>query len=205
MTNKEEALALAIKLAVDRLAEKSDLPARCARLGLSDPAAADGTVHLPFLGRTLALRPPVFAASVLETGLAAKPADRLLALHYLLCDTAVQPEGNWISFRDFPGGAFYWQPFLSRTIQPLIASVGNDLDLLRTRLARLSARLEAGPADGLAARIAAVGRVDALLVYHAGDAEFPAAADLLFDACCRRVFCAEDAAALASRICLSLV
>jgi hypothetical protein len=44
-----------------------------------------------------------------------------------------------------------------------------------------------------------------MLVYRAGDDEFPASADLLFDACIRRVFCAEDAAVLGSRVCLGLL
>lgn len=200
-THRQQAEALAIARAAETLAALDDLPARCARLGLE----AGAQVQMPFLGRTLALRPPSFEAAVVETGLPAKPAERLLALHYLLCDGAVVPENRWIAFRDFPGGTFYWEPFRSRAVQPLAAHIGNRLDLLRERLPRVGGRVEEATAEGLHARIRAVGRVELLLVYRTGDEEFPAGAELLFDACARRVFGAEDAAVLASRACLGLL
>jgi len=205
MTHRKQAEALAIQLAVDKLAAQTDLTARCARLGLPDPETAHGAIRLPLFGQTVELRPPAFEGVAIGTGLPPKPADRLLALHYLLCDRPVAPEGRWITFRDFPGGAFYWQPFLARSIQPLVKAIGNDPELLRTRLARFAGTIEAGPADALSARIAAVGRIAVLLVYRAGDAEFPATADLLYDACARRVYGAEDAAVLGGRICLGLL
>ena len=205
MTHRKQAEVLAIQLAVDKLAEQPDLPARCGRLGLPDPVALHGAIRLPLFGQTLELRPPAFEGVVVETGQPPKPADRLLALHYLLCDLPVVPEGRWITFREFPGGAFYWQPFLARSIQPLVRAIGDDLGLLRARLERFAAKIEAGPADALSARIAAVGRIDVLFVYRPGDAEFPATSDLLYDACARRVYGAEDAAVLGGRVCLGLL
>jgi hypothetical protein len=80
------------------------------------------------------------------------------------------------------------------------------LNLLRERVQqRFAARIESGPADALSARIQAVGNMDMLLVYRAGDDEFPASADLLFDAGFRRAFCAEDAVVLGSGVCLGLL
>jgi hypothetical protein len=57
----------------------------------------------------------------------------------------------------------------------------------------------------LPARIHALGNLHLTLVYHLGDDELPPAADVLFDGCIRRVFGAEDAAVMASRICLGLL
>ena len=205
-THKQQAEALAIEMAVKRLAEQGDLAARCERLGLKNPADRDGKVHVAMFGKTLEMTPPGFDGVVKETGKPPKNADRLLALHYLLCDVPVVQEDRWITFRDFPGGAFYWQPFLSRSIQPLVGRIGNDLNLLRERVQqRFAARIESGPADALSARIQAVGNMDMLLVYRAGDDEFPASADLLFDAGFRRAFCAEDAVVLGSGVCLGLL
>ena len=205
-THKQQAEALAIQIAVKRLAEQGDLAVRCERLGLNIPAACGGKVRVAMFGKMLEMTPPDFDGVVLETGKPPKNADRVLALHYLLCDVPVVPEGRWITFRDFPGGAFYWQPFLSRSIQPLVGRIGNDLNLLRERVQqRFAARIEDGPADALSARIQAVGNMDMLLVYRAGDDEFPASADLLFDAGFRRAFCAEDAVVLGSRVCLGLL
>ena len=207
INHQQQAAALAIRLAVAKLAnssDPSDLSNRCARLGLAAPASTGGKVCIPLLGRTLELHAHTFAGVIAGTGKPPKPAERLLALHYLLCDLPVSPENRWITFRDFPGGAFYWRPFLARSIHPLIQAIGNDLGKLRERLTRLDAKIEGGPADTVSARIVAIGRVEVLLVYRPGDEEFPPSADLLYDACARRVFGAEDAAMLGGRVCFGL-
>ena len=53
----------------------------------------------------------------------------------------------------------------------------------------------------LGARIHVLGNIDVTLVYQLGDEEMGPAADLLFDACFKRPFAAEEAAAIATRIC----
>jgi hypothetical protein len=208
-THQQQATALAIQLAVAKLANPADpsdpsgLTSRCARLGLPPPV--DGQVHLPLLGRTLELQPPAFEGVFTDTRKPPKPTDRLLALHYLASDAPVSPENRWITFREFPGGTFYWEPFRSRSVTPLIQAFGNDLEHLRARLARFAATIEDGPADTVSARIVAIGRIDVLLVYRQGDDEFPPSADLLFDGCARRVYGAEDAAVLGGRVCFGLL
>jgi hypothetical protein len=121
-THKQQAEALAIQIAVKRLAEQGDLAVRCERLGLNIPAACGGKVRVAMFGKMLEMTPPDFDGVVLETGKPPKNADRVLALHYLLCDVPVVPEERWITFRDFSGGAFYWQPFLSRSSRWSVAS-----------------------------------------------------------------------------------
>jgi hypothetical protein len=199
--NRQKAETIAVERGVAALAGV-DLAARCAALRLASPLA-DGTVTVRVLGRELRLTPPAFSAVATATGKAARPADRILALHYLRCAISVEPTQEWISFREFPGGRFYWEPFLARSIRPLLVRIGNDLELLKRNLGRLDWR----PADGRAfsARIQALGAIDALLVYRQGDEEFGPSADLLFDACAKRALCAEDAAVLAGRICMSLL
>lgn len=132
-----------------------------------------------------------------------KPGDHILILHYLLCDKPIEPTGEFITFRDMPGGQFYWQPFLSRSINPLLARTGNDLDALRVKLARFDHTF--ADAGDLSAVIHCIGKLELMLVYHRGDEEFGPAAEVLFDSCIKRVYCSEDAAFLASRICLGLL
>lgn len=200
-TNKQKAEAAAIERGAAALA-LVDLHARCATLKLAPPAG-DGSVRVRVLGQDLVLTPPRFDAIIASTGKAAKPADRLLAIHYLLRDVPVEPAGHWISFREFPGGQFYFEPFRSRSIKPLVARIGNNLDLLKNNLARL--QWQAADLPDLSAQIHALGAINALLVYRQGDEELEPTAELLFDACAKRVLCAEDAAVLAGRICLSLL
>ena len=140
---------------------------------------------------------------MVATGQPARPADRLLALHYLRCPRPIEPAGELISFRDLPGGQFYWASFQDRSTAPLVKRFGNDLDALRTSLARF----QWSPAQlgDLAAVIQAVGRISLTLVYRRGDAEFGPSAEVFFDPCVRHAFSTEDAAVLASRVCIGLL
>ncbi len=205
LNHKQQAEQEAIRLAVEKAAALDDWPARCARLGLPDPATTGGAIRLTVLGATLELRAPEFRAVAIGVGKPPKPADRLLALHYLLGELPLAPAGEWITFREFPGGRFYWNPFLARSVNPLVACIGNDLDLLRERLRRFAATVTPLADGGLHATIRALGVIELRLAYRPGDDEFPPSAELLYDARARRLLCAEDAVALAGRFCIGLL
>jgi hypothetical protein len=198
--SKQTAREEAVRLAVNAL-ENVDLSVRCPALGV--PVPDNGRVFLPAFGKDFILRQSDFQLLTADAGEPAKANDRILVLHYLLCDAPLVVTGDLISFRGFAEGQFYWQPFLSRTVNPLIQRIGNNLDLLRTHLQRFDWQ-EVAMGD-LGAQIRAIGKLDMTLVYHRGDEEFLPTADLLFDACIKQVFAAEDVAVLASRICLELL
>ena len=138
-----------------------------------------------------------------DSGQPAKISDRILVLHYLLCDLPIPGTDELISFRQMDNGQFYLPTFLSRSVRPLAARIGNDLALLKRNLDRFD--WEPVSMGDLGARIHAVGKVYVTLIYRLGDEEFPASADILFDAGIKRIFPTEDAAVLASRICLGLI
>jgi hypothetical protein len=202
LTNLQRAHATAAQRAAEALAGV-DLAARCALLGLPAPAE-DGTLALRiFAGACTGLVP-----SDLTSAPRMNLTERVLVLHYLLCECPVVPTGQLISFRDLSGGQFYLGPFTARTTAPLVRRFGNDLAALRNNLARFDHDLlpDLCPTSAVfAARIHAVGRIELTLIYRAGDEEAGASAEVLFDACIKRVFSMEDAAALAGRICLGLL
>ncbi len=198
--SKQIAREEAIRLAINSL-NKIDISARCVSLGL--PVPENGSMPLRVFGKNLVLRLSDSQLLSADTGDPAKINDRILVLHYLLCEPPLVVTGDLISFRGFSEGQFYWQPFLSRTVNPLIQRIGNDLDLLKTQLQRFDWEpIEMGD---FGAQIHALGKLYLTLAYHRGDDEFPPTADLLFDACIKKVFVAEDAAVLASRICIGLL
>jgi hypothetical protein len=198
--SKEIARQEAIRLAIEQL-QHIDLVSRCRALEIPPPE--HGVLRLRAFGIAFLLHQSDFQLIIADTGEIAKVGDRILVLHYLLCDTPIVLTDEQISFRGLPGGQFYWQPFLSRTVHPLLARIGNDLNLLRTNLQRFDWEpLELGD---FGARIHAIGPVAMILVYHQGDEEFPPQIDLLFDACIQHIFTTEDVAVLASRICLGLL
>jgi hypothetical protein len=198
--SKTEAYALASEHAVAALSGV-DLPARLSQLGL--PMAHNGRVELRFFGIDACLRLPDLRLYEAATMAPLRPADRILLLHYLLHPAPVAFADRVLAFRDFPGGAFYLAPFRLRTTVVLLDRFGNDLDLLRSRLARFDT--VSVPLGDLGARVHAFGPLHVTLVYSRGDEELGPSAELLFDAAVRTVFAAEDAAVLASRICLGLL
>jgi hypothetical protein len=178
-----------------------DLVARCAALGL--PAPQDGLVSFRMFGRSALLDLRTLTVADAETAASVKSEDQILLLHFLACDVPLEASRELISFRDLQAGDFYYASFQQRAVQPLIGRFGNDTDTLAAQLARFDhERLTLGD---LSARIYAFGPLATTLVYYRGDDEFPPSAKVLFDQGLKRIFNAEDAAVLASRICLGLL
>ncbi|MDQ1352563.1 MAG: hypothetical protein QG657_2869 [Acidobacteriota bacterium] len=193
----------AVRAAVEKL-RTIDLSGRCARLGLPNPQ--DGLLEFRAFGTDMVLRQSDFELFQAGTHTPARESDRILILHYLLCDLPIPAAGEnseLISFRQFDSGMFYWEAYLSRGVRPLVERIGNDPELLKRNLARFD--WQPVPLGDLGARIHAVGSVYITLIYRLGDEEFPPSADLLFDAGIKRVFPTEDVAVLAGRICLGLL
>jgi len=198
--SKQSAQHDAIVIAIDKL-RSVNLSERCPQLGL--PVPENDRLRLRALGKNLNVSMPDFSVLDADSGKPIKSGDQLLVLHYLLCEAPVVLAGTLISFRGYPEGQFYWQPFQARTVNPLLGRIGNDLDLLREHLNRFD--WEPVDIGDFGARIHIIGPLELTLSYHLGDDEFPPSADVLFDACITKIFVAEDAAVLASRICLGLL
>lgn len=197
--SKIDGINNAIKLACDKLATV-DLKTRTCLLGLvfSD----DNRLDFNIFGNKMSFYVDGLRL-LLSDGKPAKPSDHLILLHYLLCDVPVKPTGRLISYRDFPGGQFYYQPFLSRTVNPLLQRFGNNIEGLKKNLSRFEWR-PAGGSD-FSAIIHVVGCLEINLIYRLGDSEFSPDCEVLFDSAFKRVYGAEDAAYAASRICLGLL
>lgn len=197
---KKAAQQEALQRAKEKL-ENVDLNARCTILEL--PIPDKGEIHFRALGTDFILYQKEFQLTIANSGEPAKLSDHVLILHYLLHNSPISPAEKFITFRQLPGGQFYWQPFLSRTVKPLVSGIGNDLDLLKKNLDRFD--WEPVELGDFSAKIHGIGSLYITLSYHKGDDEFPPDADVLFDECIKHVFSTEDAAVLASRICLGLL
>lgn len=197
--SKQDGLIEATKIAKEKLLNGVDIKERCAALGL---LWKDGVISLRAFGNDIKIRASDFKMALAD-GQSVKISDQVLFLHYLLCDMPVKPTEELISYREFPGGQFYWEPFLSRTAKPLVKRFGNNLGDLEQNLNRFDwTPVQMGD---LGARIQTVGKLCVVLIYRCGDEEFPPHADILFDSCAKRAYEAEDAAVMASRICIGLL
>ena len=127
----------------------------------------------------------------------------ILFLHYLLSDIAFSPSGQYISFRQLPGGQFYWEPFIAKSCSPLIRAIGNDIELLKQKLTIYD--WEQTNYGDFSARIHILGNIHLLLVHYSGNDEFPANINILFDSNISRIYQAEDISIMSSEICFGLL
>jgi len=196
--SKDEAQIEAAARAIEKLREM-DLAAQCRLLRLPEPE--NGVLNLRMFAMDCSLNLKTFELTQ-SSGQPIKEGDRILLLHLLQCDIPLTSSEELVTFRDFPGGAFYLEPFLSRSVRPLAKRYGNRINELKAALNRFDFHpLELGD---FSARIHAMGCLYVTLIYRLGDDEFPTEAELFFNAPTKRALCAEDAAVLAGRICFGL-
>jgi len=197
--SKVEARKEAIRMAVEKL-RGVDIPARCAQLKLPQPE--NGILKFRAFAINFELNIETFELIKQPSGDPAKDRDHLLVLHFLLCEQPLQPSNELIHFRDFPGGMFYLEPFLSRTARPLAERYGNNFAKLKETLSYLD--YEEVDLGDFGAQIHCIGCLYLTLICRAGDDEFPAEVELLFNLPTKRALCAEDAVVMAERVCFRL-
>ncbi len=198
--SQKEAQQKSLQKAKEEL-KKIDLTTQCRLLDL--PSPDNNNLQLRIFGIDMTLDLSNLKLIITENNEPAKLSDHILLLHYLLNNKPIIPTQEEITFRQLPGGQFYWQPFLSRTANPLLGRIGNNPDLLKKNLGRFD--WEPVSMGDLGAKIHGLGKLHVTLIYHKGDDEFGPAIDILFNSCIKDVFTAEDTAVLASRICLGLL
>lgn len=140
---------------------------------------AGSDVALDVLGRTCLVGPDGVQA---EDGDHLDFTIRICAAYYLLHAGNGELSGDWVSYRDFPDGAFFHAAF-SQIVEDKIAKKFSDrlkaLDSATTALA--GSPLAAGLGGDRCLRFPALPRVPLALVYYDQDEEFPASAKVLYD------------------------
>jgi hypothetical protein len=151
---------------------------------------------VPFLGRTYAVTYPGFEFDDRDNPGAQVPLqEQVLILHYLQgCRPRL--EGRWVAYRELPGAGFYFGAFVKRAVDPLKKVFGQNVAALNKAAARLGAvPMETGSAGFL---LNLLPYAPIQMIVWEGDEEFPAEANILFDAAVGDYLSPEDAAWLAS-------
>lgn len=129
--------------------------------------------------------------------------EQILILHYMLAPATAGLTGNWVSYREIPGASFYYRAFVKRAIDPLKKVFGDQAERLSAAADILGAlRIDSGDA-GCELRL--LPRVPLRLILWAGDEEFPAEANMLFDENIKEILSAEDIAWLAGMLAYRLI
>jgi hypothetical protein len=158
--------------------------------------AGDTALRVPFLDRAYRIDYPAFAFTDEADPAAQVPLqEQVLILHYLKgCRPALQD--RWVAYRELPGAGFYFGAFVKRAVEPLKKVFGQNAQALK----KAGSNLGALPIDtgdtGL--RIDVLPYAPIQIILWEGDDEFPAEANILFDAATGDCLSPEDSAWLAS-------
>ena len=107
-------------------------------------ALQDCTVSL--LGENYQVKAGERAVLLQPSGAPAAEMEAVLILHYLigLLKHGYHPAGEWISFKETPGGKLFWPAFQEGTLKPLVESFQRDPEGLVRDLSGAPGRPEGG-------------------------------------------------------------
>lgn len=193
----EERRRRTIERALDEI-RGLDLAEQARRGGFGCAALGDGRFRLdiPTFGNTLCIEMP--------DGVMAVPPSldsmslRILALRYVKLSSGVPVSGEWIAYRDLPGGRFYAATLVPTVECPLAQAFGRAKGSLGEAARGLGAR-PAGYGDESYVFLP-YPRTPLLLVLHRGDEEFEPDCRVLFDRCCPSYLNTDDLKVLATQL-----
>jgi len=193
----------AYKLACDAL-RNADIRERSEKSGVALEAVKSGyVITLTFLNTLYQIRFPdievIYHASDREVSIWSK----ILILHYLLNSQGSPLTGEWIDFRQVPGGSNYYPAFVNRSQKPMRDFFGNQLDLLDKAARNLGG--EKADYGDRSVIIPAFPRVPLALVFWVGDEEFAPEANILFDSTVSSYLSTEDIAVLSQQIVFAMI
>jgi len=194
---------VALDLACEQL-RNSDLNERYAKSGavFEKSGGGEGLIKLLFLNQTCEIRTPRmeigYAGSEEEMPVWAK----ILILHYLNHSKGLPLSGEWITFRQLPGGSGYYPAHAKRTLNPLINAFGSNPELLIEAAKPLGGR-EVLQGDA-AVTIFAFPHVPITFILWKGDEEFPPEANVLFDSTITENLSTEDVEVLCQMVALKM-
>jgi len=176
--------------------EPGDLAERCGG------TVCDDGIKLSLFTTSLCISVPGFEVQS-EEGVLCREETQLLILDYLTHRESTAPSPvtspDWIGFQELPNGAFYVKAFRSYTSTVLLERLDGNTD-------RFSRACESfgGASFSLADAsysFRALPSVNLALVWWAGDEEFPAHANVLFDRAAAAALPVDGMAALGRLLC----
>jgi hypothetical protein len=189
------------KLAIEQLAAES-FEKILRRTGFE--SVADDQLRVAFLNRAYRIVfPELEFEDEADSQKEVPIQEQILILHYMLASASSVLSGNWVSYREIPGASFYYSAFVKRAIDPLKKVFGNHLERLLPAAEILGGQsIDSGDAGY---EFWPLPRVPLRLILWAGDEEFPAEANMVFDEAIKHILSAEDIAWLAGMLVYRLI
>jgi len=189
------------KLAIEKLATES-FESILQRTGIE--AGAVSQFRVAFLNRVYCIGfPELEFEDEAEPEKEVPIQEQILILHYMSASAPPPLTGNWVSYREIPGASFYYSAFVKRAVEPLKNTFGQNVEGLLTAGKLLGGRkIDAGDV-GYEFRL--LPNIPVRLILWAGDDEFPAAANIVFDENISGILSPEDIAWLAGMVVYRLI
>jgi hypothetical protein len=155
---------------------------------------ASSQMEVRFWGKDYIVHYPDISVEEAETGQEPPIAIKILILHYLINADGIPLADSWVAFRELPDGRVYDAAFRRRANLRLAQTFGSDLDGFVAAAKSLDGiRLTYGDASFLFSMFP---RLRLAAVLSLADEEFPASANVLFDAAASHYLPTEDLAVL---------
>ncbi|NMB40443.1 MAG: DUF3786 domain-containing protein [Firmicutes bacterium] len=149
---------------------------------------------LPYLNRKYLVNHRTGEVKSIVDGKGVSIQMQILFLHYLSQAQGSELQEKWITFKELPGGQIYVEPYQNRTIRPLLKYFGEKPE----KFAELAVELggKASSFGDISMIMRPLPRVPIMFVLWEGDEEFPASANILYDAVAPDYLPTEDYALL---------
>jgi hypothetical protein len=141
-------------------------------------------------------------------GVSCREETQILVLDYLNRSRSERPfdrsqhSNRWIGFQELPDGAFYAKAFRSYTSDALLKTLDGDVN--RFRYAADGFGGKSFSLGDAAAEFSALPNINLAIVWWAGDSEFPATSNVLFDSAAAEALPIDGLAALGRLLCQGL-
>lgn len=127
---------------------------------------------------------------------------RILVLHYLTNISQARVTGQFISYKELPGGEIYIQPFNNRAIRPMTQFFGEHPQKLLDAAQHIGGKpVKLGD---VGVTLNAFPKIPVTLAVWGADEEFPASGNILFDSSASDYLPTEDYAVLAGFVVMTL-
>ena len=163
-------------------AQREELRQRDPRVFAAQAGAefSDGKLRVKFYGEAHMVTFPELEVSIEATHKACGLNRSSMFFYYFLTADGAPYADKWIAFRDLPGGMFYHQAYQGYSGDRLAKAIDNRVSVFERAAKNLGGlKLDIGDASFA---FDALPRVRVAAVYYAGDEDFPASANVLFDA-----------------------
>jgi len=193
----------ALKLASEQLSDKNPhLVARFSGAEILSDKEGRTRLVLTALNQKVTITWPDFTFTTEKAEAEVPIQQQVLYLHYLVgawSSSGARAAGEWISFQEIPDGRFYMDAFQRRGKNPMVATFGEEPDLLLEVATELYGAVPFDQGD-VSAVVQALPLVPVALILWKGDEEFPPEGNVLFDRSIIGILSAEDVAWLSGMV-----